>query len=133
MDFQILSRNARAPFNYERGPKDVVYVGEGKTVRLLIKFEHHRGRYMIHCNNPQCKDHDMMAQFSISIDTNEQTPVIPSRRRGRIRLTRLQPWRNPRKTRRRKWLNRPRATAQPRLPSQRILQRLPPLHRQSRR
>ncbi len=77
VDFQILSRNGRAPFAYERGPKDVVYVGEGETVRLLMKFEHHRGRYMIHCHNLPHEDHDMMAQFSVGIDTNDPDPNHP--------------------------------------------------------
>jgi spore coat protein A, manganese oxidase len=77
VDFQILSRNGRAPFSYERGPKDVVYVGEGETVRLLMKFEHHRGRYMIHCHNLPHEDHDMMAQFSVGIDTNDPDPNHP--------------------------------------------------------
>jgi spore coat protein A, manganese oxidase len=77
VDFQILSRNGRAPFNYERGPKDVVYVGEGETVRLLMKFEHHRGRYMIHCHNLPHEDHDMMAQFSVGIDPDEPDPNHP--------------------------------------------------------
>ncbi|WP_104044932.1 multicopper oxidase family protein [Arthrobacter sp. ZGTC412] len=77
VDFQILSRNGKAPFNYERGPKDVVYVGEGETVRLLMKFEHHRGRYMIHCHNLPHEDHDMMAQFSVGMDTNDPDPNDP--------------------------------------------------------
>jgi spore coat protein A len=77
VDFQILSRNGRAPFSYERGPKDVVYVGEGETVRLLMKFEHQRGRYMIHCHNLPHEDHDMMAQFSVGIDMNEPDPNHP--------------------------------------------------------
>ncbi|KQQ80929.1 multicopper oxidase domain-containing protein [Arthrobacter sp. Leaf137] len=77
VDFQILSRNGRAPFSYERGPKDVVYVGEGETVRLVMKFEHQRGRYMIHCHNLPHEDHDMMAQFSVGINTNEPDPNHP--------------------------------------------------------
>ncbi len=77
VDFQILSRNGKAPFSYERGPKDVVYVGEGETVRLLMKFEHHRGRYMIHCHNLPHEDHDMMAQFSVGMDTNDVDPNHP--------------------------------------------------------
>src|SRR6476620_9523502 len=77
VDFQILSRNGQAPFAYERGPKDVVYVGEGETVRLLMKFEHNRGRYMIHCHNLPHEDHDMMAQFSVGIDTNDPDPNHP--------------------------------------------------------
>ena len=77
VDFQILSRNGKAPFPYERGPKDVVYVGEGETVRLLMKFGPHRGRYMIHCHNLPHEDHDMMAQFSVGYDTNDPDPNDP--------------------------------------------------------
>ncbi|WP_306233776.1 multicopper oxidase family protein [Agrococcus beijingensis] len=67
VDFQILSRNGRAPFPYEVGPKDVVYVGEGETVRLLMKFGPHRGKYMVHCHNLPHEDHDMMVQFSVGL------------------------------------------------------------------
>lgn len=77
VDFQILSRNGRAPFPYERGPKDVVYVGEGETVRLLMQFGPHRGRYMIHCHNLPHEDHDMMSQFSVGYDTNDPDPNHP--------------------------------------------------------
>ncbi|WP_461186601.1 multicopper oxidase family protein [Arthrobacter sp. Z4-13] len=77
VDFQILSRNGKAPFNYERGPKDTVYVGEGETVRLLMKFEHHRGRYMIHCHNLPHEDHDMMAQFSVGLGPDDPDPNDP--------------------------------------------------------
>ncbi|WP_104140729.1 multicopper oxidase family protein [Arthrobacter sp. ZGTC131] len=77
VDFQILSRNGRPPFPYERGPKDTVYVGEGETVRLLMKFEHHRGRYMIHCHNLPHEDHDMMAQFSVGYNPNDPDPNDP--------------------------------------------------------
>jgi FtsP/CotA-like multicopper oxidase with cupredoxin domain len=65
IDFKILSRNGRAPFDYERGPKDVVYVGENETVRVLMKFAPHRGRYMVHCHNLPHEDHDMMTQFGV--------------------------------------------------------------------
>jgi FtsP/CotA-like multicopper oxidase with cupredoxin domain len=67
VDFQILSRNGRPPFDYERGPKDVVYVGEGETVRLLMKFTPHTGLYMMHCHNLPHEDHDMMAQFRVGL------------------------------------------------------------------
>ena len=65
IDFKILSRNGRAPFAYEKGPKDIVYVGEGESVRVLMKFGPHRGRYMIHCHNTVHEDHDMMAQYRV--------------------------------------------------------------------
>lgn len=65
IDFRVLSRNGRAPQPYERGPKDVVYVGENETIRLLCKFGPHPGRYMIHCHNLVHEDHDMMHQFVV--------------------------------------------------------------------
>ncbi|RPF27137.1 multicopper oxidase family protein [Georgenia muralis] len=65
VDFKILSRNGRPAFDYEQGPKDTVYLGEGETVRLLIKFGPHEGRYMVHCHNLPHEDHDMMAQFQV--------------------------------------------------------------------
>lgn len=77
VDFQILSRNGRPPFASERGPKDVVYVGEGETVRLLMKFGPHRGRYMVHCHNLPHEDHDMMVQFSVGIEDFDNDPNDP--------------------------------------------------------
>jgi FtsP/CotA-like multicopper oxidase with cupredoxin domain len=75
VDFQILSRNGAAPFAWEKGPKDVVYVGEGETVRLLMKFEHRQGRYMIHCHNLVHEDHDMMGQFLVGTDSPAVDPI----------------------------------------------------------
>ncbi|SDY71391.1 Multicopper oxidase with three cupredoxin domains (includes cell division protein FtsP and spore coat protein CotA) [Geodermatophilus africanus] len=65
IDFQVLSRNGRPPRPEELGPKDVVYVGEGETVRLLMRFDHEEGRYMIHCHNLSHEDHDMMTQYQV--------------------------------------------------------------------
>ncbi|SDN39577.1 multicopper oxidase domain-containing protein [Geodermatophilus sp. DSM 45219] len=65
VDFQVLSRNGQPPRPEERGPKDVVYVGEGETVRLLMRFDHEEGRYMIHCHNLSHEDHDMMTQYQV--------------------------------------------------------------------
>lgn len=83
VDFQILSRNRRAPFPYELGPKDTVYVGEGETVRLLMKFGPHRGKYMLHCHNLPHEDHDMMVQFSVGLpdggyDQNDPMTAAPA-------------------------------------------------------
>ncbi len=64
VEFKVLDRNGRAPFPYEVGPKDVVYVGEGEKVRLLIRFDG-RGKYMMHCHNTVHEDHDMMTQFEV--------------------------------------------------------------------
>ncbi|TKV60683.1 multicopper oxidase family protein [Nakamurella flava] len=78
IDFRILSRNGKDPFAYEKGPKDVVYVGEGEKVRLIMKFgditrpDHlapRTGKYMVHCHNLAHEDHDMMHQFSVGQGT----------------------------------------------------------------
>ncbi|MGC5076253.1 multicopper oxidase family protein [Agrococcus sp. DT81.2] len=83
VDFQILSRNGRAPFPYELGPKDTVYVGEDETVRVLVKFGPHRGKYMLHCHNLPHEDHDMMVQFSVglpdgAVDVNDPITAAPA-------------------------------------------------------
>jgi FtsP/CotA-like multicopper oxidase with cupredoxin domain len=72
VDFQILSRNGKAPFEWEKGPKDVVYIGEGEKVRLIMKFEHHRGRYMVHCHNLVHEDSDMMHQFAVGLNNADE-------------------------------------------------------------
>ena len=81
IEFQILDRNGAPPFDYERGPKDVAYVGENETVRVLARFGPHRGRYMIHCHNLVHEDHDMMHQFGVGWkpgDPDPNDPVIAS-------------------------------------------------------
>jgi FtsP/CotA-like multicopper oxidase with cupredoxin domain len=78
VDFQVLSRNGRPPRPEERGPKDVVYVGEGETVRLLMRFstpDGPHGRYMIHCHNLSHEDHDMMTQFQIGEHDADCDPI----------------------------------------------------------
>ena len=67
VDFKILSRNGKAPANYEMAPKDVAYLGPNETVRVLIKFDG-LGRYMVHCHNVVHEDHDMMTQFAVVRD-----------------------------------------------------------------
>lgn len=75
VDFKILDRNGRPPRPEERGPKDVVYLGEGERVRILIPFGPHTGRYMIHCHNVTHEDHDMMFQFRVGADTPQNDPL----------------------------------------------------------
>ncbi|MGH3354904.1 MAG: multicopper oxidase family protein, partial [Nocardioidaceae bacterium] len=78
IDFKVLSRNSRPPFDYERGPKDVVYVGENETIRLLCQFQPHRGRYMVHCHNLPHEDHDMMVQFAVGWHPGDPDPNHPT-------------------------------------------------------
>jgi FtsP/CotA-like multicopper oxidase with cupredoxin domain len=81
IDFRIIGRtggsNQVEP--WEQGPKDVMYVGEGETITVLIKFfaggggvaaphgdpDFVGGRYMVHCHNLPHEDHDMMGQFQV--------------------------------------------------------------------
>jgi spore coat protein A len=75
VDFKVLDRNGQPPHDYEKGPKDVVYVGENETVRVLMRFEHQEGRYMIHCHNLVHEDHDMMAQFQVGGNKVDNDPL----------------------------------------------------------
>lgn len=77
IDFKITSRNGKAPFPYEAGPKDTVYVGEGEKVKVLMRFGPHKGRYMVHCHNLPHEDHDMMTQFRVGLKANEYDPWDP--------------------------------------------------------
>jgi spore coat protein A, manganese oxidase len=77
VDFKILDRNGRPPFDYERGPKDVVYAGENESVRVIAKFGPHRGRYMVHCHNLPHEDHDMMVQFAVGWKPGDPDPNDP--------------------------------------------------------
>ena len=61
------------------GPKDVVFLGEGETVRLLIKFDRTAGKYMMHCHNLVHEDHDMMFQYRV-LGPGPDTPADPDPR-----------------------------------------------------
>ena len=79
VDFKILDRNDQPPFDYERAPKDVAYVGEDETVRVLMRFEHQVGKYMIHCHNLVHEDHDMMVQFEVGTGGHDPITTDPAR------------------------------------------------------
>jgi spore coat protein A len=83
VDFKVLDRNGRPPYDYEKGPKDVVYVGENETVRVIMKFEHEQGRYMMHCHNLVHEDHDMMGQFLVGEDSADCDPIYADRAENR--------------------------------------------------
>jgi spore coat protein A len=75
IDFRVLTRNGQPAMPHERGGKDVVFLGENESVRLLIKFEKGRGKYMMHCHNLVHEDHDMMGQFEIVDDPAGDGPL----------------------------------------------------------
>jgi len=83
VDFKILSRNSNdgQPFPWERGPKDVVYLGPNDKVKLLVRFDvppgSSGGRYMVHCHNLVHEDHDMMVQFKVGQNDPDNDPNDP--------------------------------------------------------
>jgi spore coat protein A len=109
IDFKIISRTegkVNGVLPYELGPKDVVYVGEGEKVDVLIKFDDTRarvreaqersvalgttvaplaqrtGRYMMHCHNLVHEDHDMMVQWEVQPNKDlpgpcPEKPAVP--------------------------------------------------------
>ncbi|MBW8765078.1 MAG: multicopper oxidase domain-containing protein, partial [Geodermatophilales bacterium] len=79
IDFQILDRNGRPPAPYERGPKDVTYLGENETIRLIGRFGPHNGKYMIHCHNTVHEDHDMMFQMQVGDGGPDPITAAPPR------------------------------------------------------
>ena len=79
VDGKIIGRNINGgkPFAWEKGPKDVYYVGENESVTVLMQFDTGGaagGRYMIHCHNLSHEDHDMMIQFAVG-DYRVNDPV----------------------------------------------------------
>lgn len=66
VNFQILQRNGTAPLPHELGWKDTVAVNKGEDVRVIVKFEGYRGRYLMHCHNLEHEDRHMMARFDVS-------------------------------------------------------------------
>src|SRR3954462_5143277 len=46
VDFKVLSRNGKESLvePWEKGPKDVVYVGESEKVQVIMRFEHQKGK-----------------------------------------------------------------------------------------
>jgi FtsP/CotA-like multicopper oxidase with cupredoxin domain len=79
IDFKVLDRNGEPPLPYERGPKDVVYVGEHETVRVIAKFGPRVGKYMMHCHNLVHEDHDMMTNFEVGTGGPDPSLAAPAR------------------------------------------------------
>ena len=92
VDFKISSRNGQPAMPHEPDPKDVVYLGENETVRLLIKFDGGTGRYMMHCHNLTHEDHDMMTQFEVVGAVPAPDPLGTPRHRRCRRQRRSSPF-----------------------------------------
>ena len=91
VDFQVLRRNDSTGmvFPYEKGWKDVAYVGANETVEVLMTFHEPEaidpsqptlGAFVMHCHNLVHEDHDMMNQFEIQDGAGAQQAAaeVPS-------------------------------------------------------
>jgi FtsP/CotA-like multicopper oxidase with cupredoxin domain len=62
---RILKRNGVTPPPWERGRKDVYYLGPNENVSVFIRFRDFTGRYVMHCHNLMHEDHAMMMRYDI--------------------------------------------------------------------
>ncbi|NJK48080.1 multicopper oxidase family protein [Candidatus Gracilibacteria bacterium] len=81
---QILDRNGKPPFPYERGWKDVFHLGSQETLRVVLKFATRDGRklegkYMMHCHHLQHEDNGMMSQFVVGHDGIDPVTTAPAK------------------------------------------------------
>jgi blue copper oxidase len=65
--FQVQSRRGGRGqvFPWERGWKDTVLLEDKETVEVLIRFDAHKGLYLIHCHQLAHEDNGMMANFEV--------------------------------------------------------------------
>lgn len=65
--FQVISRSGgrNSLFPWEGGWKDTVLLEPRETVEVLIKFEHYRGLYLLHCHRLEHEDMGMMSNFEV--------------------------------------------------------------------
>jgi spore coat protein A len=65
VDFRILERNGKPAFPHESGWKDTVALESGDEVKIIMRFDGYRGRYLLHCHNLEHEDRGMMARFDV--------------------------------------------------------------------
>jgi FtsP/CotA-like multicopper oxidase with cupredoxin domain len=67
MQFRLLDRNGRPPDAGEAGLKDVFFVGEEETLRVMCYWAGPKnvGRYVFHCHNLEHEDMSMMGMFEV--------------------------------------------------------------------
>jgi hypothetical protein len=64
--FQVIDWDgSNDPGAFNRGWKDTVGLDNGGRAELLIRFDGYRGKYVLHCHNPEHEDMMMMANFEV--------------------------------------------------------------------
>jgi blue copper oxidase len=68
--FQVIARGGNRLRNvvlpWEGGWKDTVLLQKGETVEVLIRFDAHRGNYLMHCHQLEHEDSGMMMNFRVT-------------------------------------------------------------------
>jgi FtsP/CotA-like multicopper oxidase with cupredoxin domain len=65
--FQVVSRSSASRSSpTDLGWKDTVLVHPQETVRIAIRFDGYRGRYLMHCHNLEHEDAGMMANVEVT-------------------------------------------------------------------
>jgi FtsP/CotA-like multicopper oxidase with cupredoxin domain len=74
-EFRILSRNGVpiAPGDPEYARKDVVHLGFGDRVEILVRFRDMTGGYPLHCHNTVHEDHQMMMLYEVADVGDDRT------------------------------------------------------------
>ncbi|MGL5081152.1 MAG: multicopper oxidase family protein [Microcoleaceae cyanobacterium] len=80
VDFLMIRRLKGNIQSYEKGWKDVFYLGEGQEIDVITKFGPHKGKYMIHCHNLVHEDHDMMRAFEVGQGGPDPVTTAPPQR-----------------------------------------------------
>ncbi|HEY4453739.1 MAG TPA: multicopper oxidase domain-containing protein [Pseudonocardiaceae bacterium] len=65
VQFQVLSRNGRAPRPEDAGWKDTVDLRPAEIAEVITRFTGYRGRYVLHCHNLEHEDMAMMATVTV--------------------------------------------------------------------
>jgi FtsP/CotA-like multicopper oxidase with cupredoxin domain len=65
--FQVMSRTGGRGrlFPWETGWKDTVLLNDKETVDVLIRFDHYRGLYVMHCHQLEHEGMGMMSNFEV--------------------------------------------------------------------
>jgi hypothetical protein len=68
VSFHVMERNGQPPPAEEQGAKDVVLIGQGEQVKLIMRFDHPTDGwpFMYHCHNLMHEDNMMMLQFIVT-------------------------------------------------------------------
>jgi FtsP/CotA-like multicopper oxidase with cupredoxin domain len=66
--FRVLSRSGGRGrvFPWERGLKDTVLLLPFESVDVAVRFEAHRGLFLLHCHNLEHEDAGMMLNFEVT-------------------------------------------------------------------